>query len=131
MACCGTDITSIRYGSVLAQEYFDYYAGWARIYEAGEIISSDDPNEPSLPQDPARRLGGHPSWNFPVFVMARNSRRRSTGNTVVVKSSEVTPLTCARIAELWTRPTTWRCRQRAPTPSTVGASAKSVGSRRA
>ena len=22
-------------------EYFDYYAGWARIYEAGEIISSD------------------------------------------------------------------------------------------
>ena len=26
-------------------EYFDYYAGWARIYEAGEIISSDDPNE--------------------------------------------------------------------------------------
>ena len=23
-------------------EYFDYYAGWARIYEAGEIISSDD-----------------------------------------------------------------------------------------
>ena len=25
-----------------------------------------------------------------------------TGNTVVVKSSEVTPLTCARIAELWT-----------------------------
>ena len=31
--------------TVSAQEYFDYYAGWARIYEAGEIISSDDPNE--------------------------------------------------------------------------------------
>ena len=27
--------------TVSAQEYFDYYAGWARIYEAGEIISSD------------------------------------------------------------------------------------------
>ena len=25
-------------------EYFDYYAGWARIYE-GEIINSDDPRE--------------------------------------------------------------------------------------
>ena len=42
-------------------------------------------------------------WNFPVFVMARKlAPALVTGNTVVVKSSEVTPLTCARIAELWT-----------------------------
>ena len=41
-------------------------------------------------------------WNFPVFVMARKlAPALVTGNTVVVKSSEVTPLTCARIAELW------------------------------
>ena len=44
-------------------------------------------------------------WNFPVFVMARKlAPALVTGNTVVVKSSEVTPLTCARIAELWARP---------------------------
>ena len=42
-------------------------------------------------------------WNFPVFVMARKlAPALVTGNTVVVKSSEVTPLTCARICELWT-----------------------------
>ena len=42
-------------------------------------------------------------WNFPVFVMARKlAPALVTGNTVVVKSSEVTPLTCARLAELWT-----------------------------
>ena len=42
-------------------------------------------------------------WNFPVFVMARKlAPALVTGNTVVVKSSEVTPLTCARITELWT-----------------------------
>ena len=38
-----------------------------------------------------------------MFVMARKlAPALVTGNTVVVKSSEVTPLTCARIAELWT-----------------------------
>ena len=76
-------------------------------------------------------------WNFPVFVMARKlAPALVTGNTVVVKSSEVTPLTCARLAELWT------ASEDAAMPpkgtysvitglgSTVGASAKSVGSRR-
>ena len=85
-------------------EYFDYYAGWARIYEAGEIISSDDPNEHIyLHKIPLGVSVGICPWNFPVFVMARKlAPALVTGNTVVVKSSEVTPLTCARIAELWT-----------------------------
>jgi len=82
----------------------DYYAGWARIYEAGEIISSDDPNEIIyLHKLPLGVSVGICPWNFPVFVMARKlAPALVTGNTVVVKSSEVTPLTCARIAELWT-----------------------------
>ena len=119
-------------------EYFDYYAGWARIYEAGEIISSDDPNEHIyLHKIPLGVSVGICPWNFPVFVMARKlAPALVTGNTVVVKSSEVTPLTCARIAELWT------ASEDAAMPpkgtysvitglgSTVGASAKSVGSRR-
>ena len=52
-------------------EYFDYYAGWARLYE-GEIIQSDRQREniPALP--PAhRRGGGHLPLELPFFVMAR------------------------------------------------------------
>jgi lactaldehyde dehydrogenase/glycolaldehyde dehydrogenase len=87
-----------------AAEYFDYYAGWARIYEAGEIISSDDPNEHIyLHKIPIGVSVGICPWNFPVFVMARKlAPALVTGNTVVVKTSEVTPLTCARLAQLWT-----------------------------
>ncbi len=90
--------------TVSAQEYFDYYAGWARIYEAGEIISSDDPNEIIyLHKIPLGVSVGICPWNFPVFVMARKlAPALVTGNTCVVKTSEVTPLTCARLAELWT-----------------------------
>lgn len=40
-------------------------------------------------------------WNFPFFVMARKlAPALLTGNTVVVKSSEVTPLTCFKFAQL-------------------------------
>ena len=87
-----------------AAECFDYYAGWARIYEAGEIISSDDPNEHIyLHKIPIGVSVGICPWNFPVFVMARKlAPALVTGNTVVVKTSEVTPLTCARLAQLWT-----------------------------
>jgi len=83
-------------------DYFDYYAGWARIYE-GEIINSDDPNEHVyLHKIPLGVSVGICPWNFPVFVMARKlAPALVTGNAVVVKTSEVTPLTCARLARLW------------------------------
>lgn len=48
-------------------EYFDYYAGWARIYE-GEIIQSDRPRENILLyRQPHRRGGGHLSLEFPAL----------------------------------------------------------------
>ena len=60
---------------------------------------SDDPNEHIyLHKIPLGVSVGHLPVEFPVFVMARKlAPALVTGNTVVVKSSEVTPLTCARI----------------------------------
>ena len=65
---------------------------------------TQDPNEHIyLHKIPLGVSVGICPWNFPVFVMARKlAPALVTGNTVVVKSSEVTPLTCARISELWT-----------------------------
>jgi lactaldehyde dehydrogenase/glycolaldehyde dehydrogenase len=69
-----------------------------------DFHTGDDPNEHIyLHKIPLGVSVGICPWNFPVFVMARKlAPALVTGNTVVVKSSEVTPLTCARIAELWT-----------------------------
>ncbi|MDR1392855.1 MAG: aldehyde dehydrogenase [Bifidobacteriaceae bacterium] len=81
--------------------YFDYYAGWARIYE-GEIINSDDPQENILLfQKPIGVAVGICPWNFPFFVMARKvAPSLLVGCTTVIKPSSTTPLTTLRFAEL-------------------------------
>lgn len=82
-------------------EYYDYYAGLARSYE-GEIIPSDRPGEQIfLHKFPIGVVVGICPWNFPFFVMARKvAPSLLTGNTVVIKVSEETPLTCLEFARL-------------------------------
>ena len=81
--------------------YFDYYAGWARIYD-GEIINSDDPQENIfLFQKPIGVIVGICPWNFPFFVMARKvAPSLLVGCTTVIKPSSTAPLTTMRFAEL-------------------------------
>ncbi len=82
-------------------EYYEYYAGLARSYE-GEIIPSDRPGEQIyLHKFPIGVVVGICPWNFPFFVMARKvAPSLLTGNTVVIKVSEETPLTCLEFARL-------------------------------
>ena len=81
--------------------YFDYYAGWARIY-GGEVINSDDPQENILLfQKPIGVVAGICPWNFPFFVMARKvAPSLLVGCTTVIKPSSTTPLSTLRFAEL-------------------------------
>ena len=81
--------------------YFDFYAGWARIYE-GEVINSDDPRENIiLFQKPIGVIAGICPWNFPFFVMARKvAPSLLVGCTTVIKPSTTTPLSTLRFAEL-------------------------------
>jgi lactaldehyde dehydrogenase/glycolaldehyde dehydrogenase len=81
--------------------YFDYYAGWARIYE-GEVINSDDPQENIiLFQKPIGIVAGICPWNFPFFVMARQvAPSLLVGCSTVIKPSSTTPLSTLRFAEL-------------------------------
>jgi lactaldehyde dehydrogenase / glycolaldehyde dehydrogenase len=82
-------------------EYYDYYSGLARSYE-GEIIPSDRPGEQIfLHKFPIGVVVGICPWNFPFFVMARKvAPSLLTGNTVVIKVSEETPITCLEFARL-------------------------------
>lgn len=82
-------------------DYFDYYAGWARIYE-GEIIQSDRPRENILLyRQPIGVVAGICPWNFPFFVMARKvAPSLLVGCTAVIKPSSVAPATTMEFARL-------------------------------
>jgi len=81
--------------------YIDYMSEWARRIE-GEIIPSDRPGETIfLHRKPIGVTAGILPWNFPFFLIARKmAPALITGNTIVIKSSEETPLNAVEFAEI-------------------------------
>jgi lactaldehyde dehydrogenase/glycolaldehyde dehydrogenase len=82
-------------------DYFDYMAEWARRIE-GEILESDRPGEVILLfRQPVGVVVGILPWNFPFFLIARKAAPALvTGNTIVIKPSEETPLNAVKFCEL-------------------------------
>ncbi|WP_215785965.1 aldehyde dehydrogenase [Pantoea dispersa] len=82
-------------------DYFDYMAEWARRYE-GEIVNSDRPNENIFVFKKAIGVTtGILPWNFPFFLIARKAAPALiTGNTIVLKPSEITPNNAALFAAI-------------------------------
>lgn len=82
-------------------DYLDYMAGWARRLE-GEVLSSDRQNESIfLLRKPLGVVAGILPWNFPFFLIARKmAPALVTGNTIVIKPSEETPINCHAFTEL-------------------------------
>ncbi|SFN32247.1 lactaldehyde dehydrogenase / glycolaldehyde dehydrogenase [Candidatus Pantoea varia] len=82
-------------------DYLDYMAEWARRYE-GEIINSDRPNENIFLFKKAIGVTtGILPWNFPFFLIARKAAPALiTGNTIVIKPSELTPNNAALFADI-------------------------------
>ncbi|MGH7755705.1 MAG: aldehyde dehydrogenase [Vulcanimicrobiaceae bacterium] len=82
-------------------DYFDYMAEWARRIE-GEVISSDRPGETVLLlRRPIGVVAGILPWNFPFFLIARKAGPALvTGNTIVIKPSEETPMNALLFARL-------------------------------
>jgi len=76
----------------LAAAHFFYYAGWA------------DKLEYAFPGKQAKPLGVAGQiipWNFPLLMAAwKLAPALATGNTVVLKPAETTPLTAMKLAEL-------------------------------
>ena len=81
--------------------YIDYMAEWARRIE-GEIVTSDRPGEQILVyRRPIGVIAGILPWNFPLFLIARKlAPALITGNTIVIKPSEETPINAFQFAEL-------------------------------
>ncbi len=76
----------------LAANHFFYYAGWA------------DKLEYAFPNRNPKSLGVAGQiipWNFPLLMAAwKIAPALATGNTVVLKPAETTPLTCLKLAEI-------------------------------
>jgi hypothetical protein len=85
----------------ITADYVGYMAEWARRIE-GEIIPSDRPNETIfLFRKPVGVVGGILPWNFPFFLFARKmAPALITGNTIIIKPSEETPLNAAIFAQI-------------------------------
>jgi lactaldehyde dehydrogenase/glycolaldehyde dehydrogenase len=82
-------------------DYIDYMAEWARRLD-GEILTSDRPNENIfLFRKPIGVVAGILPWNFPFFLIARKlAPALITGNTIVIKPSEETPINAYEFAQL-------------------------------
>ncbi|MDK8666210.1 aldehyde dehydrogenase [Corynebacterium propinquum] len=82
-------------------DYLDYMAGFARRIE-GEVIPSDRPNESIfLTYQPIGVIGGILPWNFPFFLIVRKmAPALLTGNTIVIKPSDETPINAFEFAKL-------------------------------
>ncbi|MBX3099187.1 MAG: aldehyde dehydrogenase family protein [Salinibacterium sp.] len=84
-----------------AAEHFRYYAGWVtKIQGTTNPISFPD----TLHYTRREPIGVNAlvlPWNFPLMILAwKLAPALATGNTVLVKPSEVTPLTSIRLVQL-------------------------------
>ncbi|TRY67693.1 hypothetical protein TCAL_02765 [Tigriopus californicus] len=84
----------------LAIKCYRYYAGWADKHY-GQTIPIDGPFFSQTRHEPVGVCGQIIPWNFPVLMQAwKLGPALATGNVVVMKLAEQTPLTGLYIAEL-------------------------------
>jgi phenylacetaldehyde dehydrogenase len=90
----------------LAADIFHYMAGWATKIE-GNTINISVPNVPGANwlaytlREPIGVVGQIVPWNFPLLMAAwKLAPALATGNCVVLKPAEQTPLSALRLAEL-------------------------------
>ncbi|MBI4533448.1 MAG: aldehyde dehydrogenase family protein [Candidatus Melainabacteria bacterium] len=81
-------------------ETFRYYAGWATKLE-GETLNVNDNFFNYTLREPVGVVGQIIPWNFPLLMAAwKFGPALATGNTVILKPAEQTPLTALRLGEL-------------------------------
>ena len=76
----------------LVARHFYHHAGWAQLMDSDPELRD---------QEPLGVAGQIIPWNFPLLMLAwKVAPALATGNTVVLKPAEFTPLTALRFAEI-------------------------------
>jgi lactaldehyde dehydrogenase/glycolaldehyde dehydrogenase len=97
----GKPLRKAREDVANAAIYLEYMAQWDRRVE-GEIVPADNPNETILlNRVPVGVVAAITAWNYPLDLFVRKAAPALiTGNTMVVKPTEVTPMACIRAIQL-------------------------------
>ncbi|KAJ7042261.1 aldehyde dehydrogenase domain-containing protein [Mycena alexandri] len=83
-----------------AIQTFKYYAGWADKL-TGQVLETDERKLVYTRHEPIGVVGQIIPWNFPLLMFAwKVAPALATGNTIVLKPSEFTPLTALRMCAL-------------------------------
>jgi len=99
----GKPIRESRHADVpLSVDHFRYYAGWATKIHGEVIENSAGKNMFSYTmREPVGVVGSIIPWNFPLMMAVwKLGAALATGNVVILKSAEQTPLTAIYLAEL-------------------------------
>jgi succinate-semialdehyde dehydrogenase/glutarate-semialdehyde dehydrogenase len=82
-------------------ETLEHYAGLARNLRGGYVPNLDEGAHGLILRRPLGVVGAIVPWNFPTTLLANKlGPAIVTGNTVVAKPADTTPLTTLRLAEL-------------------------------
>jgi len=77
-----------------------YYGGWADK-DGGKVIEVDNSKLAYTRHEPIGVVGQIIPWNFPILMFAwKVGPALACGNTIVMKPSEMTPLSALRVASL-------------------------------
>ncbi|KAG9083707.1 aldehyde dehydrogenase (NAD(P)(+)) ald5 [Ceratobasidium sp. UAMH 11750] len=80
---------------------FRYYGGWADKVH-GKVAEIDDTRLGYTRHEPIGVVGQIIPWNFPLLMFAwKLAPALATGNTIVIKTSEFTPLSALRVVALF------------------------------
>jgi len=83
---------------------FDYYAGMAETLDAAStqpVVLADDRFDAVVRREPVGVAGAIIPWNYPLLMAAwKVAPALAAGCTIVLKPSEVTPLTALMLAEV-------------------------------
>jgi phenylacetaldehyde dehydrogenase len=100
----GKPLTVARVADVpLAIDLFRYMAGWATKIDGHTLSTSSLPSDffAYTLREPVGVIGQIIPWNFPLLMAAwKLGPALATGNTVVLKPAEQTPLSALRLGEL-------------------------------
>ena len=100
---CGKPVTYAKYVDVgLTAKIYHYYAGWASKV-SGETVSVSAPGDyhAYTLREPVGVVAAITPWNFPLVLTAyKLAPLLAVGCTVIIKPSELTPLSTLRFAQI-------------------------------
>ncbi|GAA1749179.1 aldehyde dehydrogenase family protein [Nonomuraea bangladeshensis] len=97
----GMPLAFSRGGAISAAEHFRYFAGWVTKIE-GSVSPVSYPDALQYTKvEPVGVCALITPWNFPLMILTwKAAPALATGNTIVIKPAEQTPLTAIRLVRL-------------------------------